>query len=1439
MIRCTDTVVVGTDIDFCGVRYTVGTLEVMDSCSPVDSIRWRVFIDGMPYGIGAVVVLDTGLHAVRYIATDDCDNSDTCDYVLKVVDDDAPILLCATTDTIGLGNDSIVVVDKSHFDSLVQVYDNCTDSFVVRIRRMEDRCGRPVDTTYAGVNLAFCCNDVGAPVMVIAEVADSSGNVNTCMINVVVLDTVFPMITLSPPDTTVSCTVDYLDTAVTGGIQYVDNCPTQLMVTVIDSNGVNSCRTGVIKRTFVVCDPQMNCDTAVTIGSMVVVRGDSCQSVVVMWMDSVVADTADACLIIYRMWQVWDTCSAVPTHLDSVQVLTFLNYRPPVLSGPRDTTVYASDCGAYVALDSVRATDCSSNVMITNDYNSGGPDASDTFAIGMTTVRFVAEDNCGNTSAYTVKITVLDTTAPQVSCPSDTMVLCDIAFTLDSLSKYGDISIMDNCLDSVGVSVDTIDQRRKCNAGTVTRIWYIRDSFGYRDTCMQTITFVIDTVSPTNVVFPNDTVIEDCPPDSLPSTIGSMVMINNNRCGTIKVEYQDTDVSDPNDVCLVIDRRWIVTDSCSEQSPVTERVQRITILNYRPPLLTVPSDTTVYAPEDSCSKYVRLRPATVTDCSAGVVITNDYNSGGADASDVYPVGTTCVVFTATDGCGQQSTDTTCITVLDTIPPMIQCPQDTTVLCSAIDLENLSAFGDIVVVENCDSVVVMRDSVVNVDSCGSGIILRKWIVVDSLGQADSCVQTITVVQDTLRMTDIQCPPDTSMVDICDSLGLDSLLNLMPQVDSFGGLCGPIGMSYTDEVQTLCQPPVCKRITRVWRIVDSCQYDGAMRGVFECTHVVEVVDDMPPQFGGIPFDTTVFAAPDSCRKFVRLQATLDDCAGVRTVMHDAPFGAPDSLDISGEYSIGVTLVTFIYEDSCCNRDTTIVSIRVVDTVPPMLSCSPYTATLEQTETGQVQVQVCPRHFGVVKSDNCVPDSNLVVTMNKNNLGDSCRTYTCDSLMGQQSKTFVITLYVIDTINNTIDSCTTILVLNDANGLCGGPLPPALAGRVLDPFGHPVSGAMVLVDEVDNGAVKTDDNGYYSIDFTPRIGYTYAVHVRYGQLRRHEGLSVRDLWWLHMHLLGLRPFDRTAQYFAADLNGDRRLSLMDVVYLRDILLGKVHPFAHRSQWVFYAEDCQPHGEQIPCGELEVKYRDTAASTELDIRGVRMGDVDLSASSMLGSSRTRASMVKGHYRIYRSEEGNKILEIRIPVRDMRGVRLQWSIPSHWNYRGPAELPDNLARDAQVWLAPLEWKQTHRTMTFVWTQTPSGGDGGVFAFSFEESSPRIDARPFVSGASEIVTASGALQPLRLEDQSHEPEHFVVYPFQPNPMLDEGYIKMYLPEPDVVRIEIFSMTGKRIMALQRPFGSGEQVIRLKRKDLEVHGSVFFYTLYSRYGNHTDKIMLLD
>jgi hypothetical protein len=49
---------------------------------------------------------------------------------------------------------------------------------------------------------------------------------------------------------------------------------------------------------------------------------------------------------------------------------------------------------------------------------------------------------------------------------------------------------------------------------------------------------------------------------------------------------------------------------------------------------------------------------------------DDHNAGGADASGTYPLGTTVVTFTATDGAGNVVSCSTSITVADTTPPVM-------------------------------------------------------------------------------------------------------------------------------------------------------------------------------------------------------------------------------------------------------------------------------------------------------------------------------------------------------------------------------------------------------------------------------------------------------------------------------------------------------------------------------------------------------------------------------------------------------------------------------------------------------------------------------------------------------------------------------------------------------------------------------------------------
>jgi hypothetical protein len=72
--------------------------------------------------------------------------------------------------------------------------------------------------------------------------------------------------------------------------------------------------------------------------------------------------------------------------------------------------------------------------------------------------------------------------------------------------------------------------------------------------------------------------------------------------------------------------------------------------------------------------------ATAVDaCSSTVQVQNSHTGGGADGSGIYPLGTTSVTFTATDGSGHVATCAVPVTVRDTMPPALTVFADVTSL----------------------------------------------------------------------------------------------------------------------------------------------------------------------------------------------------------------------------------------------------------------------------------------------------------------------------------------------------------------------------------------------------------------------------------------------------------------------------------------------------------------------------------------------------------------------------------------------------------------------------------------------------------------------------------------------------------------------------------------------------------------------------------------
>ena len=98
----------------------------------------------------------------------------------------------------------------------------------------------------------------------------------------------------------------------------------------------------------------------------------------------------------------------------------------------------------------------------------------------------------------------------------------------------------------------------------------------------------------------------------------------------------------------------------------------MTVVDGTDPTMTCPADVTQSTDFGACTAFVTIPNPAVDDNCGPTTIVNDYNNTSS-ATDTYPVGTTTVTFTVTDGVGNQATCSIMVTITEDEAPIVTCP----------------------------------------------------------------------------------------------------------------------------------------------------------------------------------------------------------------------------------------------------------------------------------------------------------------------------------------------------------------------------------------------------------------------------------------------------------------------------------------------------------------------------------------------------------------------------------------------------------------------------------------------------------------------------------------------------------------------------------------------------------------------------------------------
>jgi len=782
---------------------------------------------------------------------------------------------------------------------------------------------------------------------------DVCGNSSSVSQNITVNDNVAPVAPTPPAAITVACgsavpamisltATDSCSGAIT--VQGVDvttpgNCPNSYTIvrtwTFTDACGNSSSVSQNITVNDNVAPVAPTPPAAITVacGSAVpamisLTATDSCSgAITVQGVDVTTPGNCPNSYTIVRTWTFTDACGNSSSVSQNITVND--NVAPVVPTPPAAITVA---CGSAVpAMISLTATDSCSGAITVQGVDATTPGNCPN---SYTTVRtWTFTDACGNSSSVSQNITVNDNVAPVAPTPPAAItVACGSA-----IPAMISLTATDSCSGAITVQGVDVTTPGNCpNSYTIVRTWTFTDACGNSSSVSQNIT-VNDNVAP----------VVPTPPAAITVACGSAVpaMISltaTDSCsGAITVQGVDvtTPGNCPNSYTIV--RTWTFTDACGNTSSVS---QNISVNDNVAPTFTVPANVTIYA-DANCNYDAGVSfTGDVTDendnCSSGLqaVYTDSVTNGNCTGSKIITR-----IWTLTDQCGNTTTHTQTITVLDNLPPVITTQaQNVTVSCDGqgnqSQLQNwLNINGGAQASDSCGPVSWTNNFSSLGNNCSESVTVI-FTATDACGNASTTQATFTV-NDTIPPVAPAAPADITLACGGDVPAMISLT-------ANDNCSGEITVQGVD-VTTPGNCPNSYTIVRTWTFTDACGNSSSV------SQNISVNDNVAPVAPTAPADVTLACGSD-VPAMISLTAN-DNCSGEITVQ---------GVDVTtqGNCPNSYTIVrTWTFTDACGNSSSVSQNISVNDNVAPVAPTAPADVTLACGSD-------VPAMISLTANDNC---------------------------------------------------------------------------------------------------------------------------------------------------------------------------------------------------------------------------------------------------------------------------------------------------------------------------------------------------------------------------------------------------------------------------------------------------------------------------------------
>jgi len=393
----------------------------------------------------------------------------------------------------------------------------------------------------------------------------------------------------------------------------------------------------------------------------------------------------------------------------------------------------------------------------------------------------------------------------------------------------------------------------------------------------------------------------------------------------------------------------------------------VELTNAIDPSITCPSNQNIEV-DNSCEAVIpdyTSQAIVISNCFPATDFTVTQNPVGGTILSTLGM-TQTITLTADNGAGKSNVCSFDITVIDTLPPIVTCPMDLTVMTNAdCEVILLDYTSDITVSDNCS---LPMDITINQNPTPATILMGTathtivMTATDETGHSSQCTFEITTV-DGVPPT-ITCPPNDSLIlnATCEITLADYTTNATVM-----DLCAsPIDI-------TITQSPLPSTIlmgTGEQEIILTA-YDGVDSST--CLFSLILQDTLPPVLtcplnqdvtvnqsclAVVPDYTAMGSMADPCNPAILSTITQTPASGTL-------LSAANTLET----------ITLTATDNSGNQEMCSFVIQLIDDIPPTLTCP---------DNQMIFVNGCDYvvpDFAVdaIYSDNCSPNSSITIIQN----------------------------------------------------------------------------------------------------------------------------------------------------------------------------------------------------------------------------------------------------------------------------------------------------------------------------------------------------------------------------------------------------------------------------------------------------------------------------